>query len=269
MRNIILFSILTLKSINLFSQQDIKMAIVNAGTFFLGSDNTLFPDENPKHSVSLNSFYISQYEVSFDDYADFCLNSKLPVPTGTSGFPLTNVTWDNAVLFCNWLCFRDGFDKAYEISKPDAVGIVSVKCNFMSNGYRLPTEAEWEYAAKGAQRSKDYCFAGSNSPYNMAWFRENYKGIEHKSGELLPNELGIYDMCGNVAEWCWDFYSPDYYKKSETNNPKGPITGTDRVFKGGSRRDKIEAMEITRRFHKNPAEKDFYIGIRVVRTKLD
>lgn len=253
----------------IFSQKDIKVVEVQGGTFLMGLNTKNFPDEKPQHEITLSRFYMSQYEILYDDYAAFCKTAGYSQPTGTDGFPATNMTWENAVMFCNWLSARDGFDKAYEIDRNDEKGIFNVKCNFLSNGYRLPTEAEWEYAAKGGHRSKDYNFSGSNSPYNIAWFSETYKGLEHKPGELLPNELGIYDMSGNVAEWCWDYYSDDYYSKSEKIDPKGPTAIYDRVFRGGSRRDKIEYIQVSRRFHKNQKEKDLYIGFRVVRSKID
>ena len=133
----------------------------------------------------------------------------------------------------------------------------------------MPTEAEWEYAAKGGHRSKDYSFSGSNSPYIVAWFSETYNGIEHKSGELLPNELGLYDMTGNIAEWCWDYYSESYYSQSESVNPKGPDVGSTRVFRGGTRRDKMKNIEISRRSYLEQDKKNLYVGFRVVRAKTD
>lgn len=269
MRYILIFIFITIPYFYTFSQQAIKMAVVNEGTYLIGSDNKAFADETPSHNVKISSFYISQYEIIYEDYASFCKTAGYPEPNGTPGFPATSISWENAVMFCNWLSSRDGFDKAYEIDRNEEKEIFNVKCNFQSNGYRLPTEAEWECAAKGGHRSKEYKFSGSNSPYNVAWFNENYKGLEHKTGELLPNELGIYDMSGNVAEWCWDYYGEDYYKKSEAENPKGSNAVYDRVFRGGSRRDKMEYIETTRRFHKSQKERDLYIGIRVVRTKLD
>ncbi len=254
---------------NVYSQKDIKMVEVQAGTFTMGLKSKEFVDEKPAHEVKLNAFYISQYEILFDDYEAFCKTAGLTHPNGTAGFPATNITWERAVMFCNWLSTRDGFQKAYEIDRNDEKAIFNVKCDFTSNGYRLPTEAEWEYAAKGGHRSKGYNFSGSNSPYNVAWFNENYKGVEHKPGELTPNELGIYDMSGNVAEWCWDYYAEDYYSKSEAENPTGSKAIFDRIYRGGSRRDKMIYINTLRRSFKNQKEKDLYIGIRVVRTKTD
>jgi len=233
----------------------------------MGSNNKKFKNETPEHTVKLDTFYIAQYEISFDDYRAFCKVAGFSDPYGESGFPATNISWRRAVMMCNWLSRRDGFDKAYKIVRDEKAGIFEVTCDFNSNGYRLPTEAEWEYAAKGGDRSKGFMFSGSNSPYSVAWFSENYKGEEHKSGELLPNEAGIYDMSGNVAEWCWDIYDETYYRHSDSVNPKGPDTGDYRVVRGGTRRDKMEHIVITRRSYLEPEKKNLYIGFRPVRTK--
>jgi len=252
-----------------YSQKKIKMVLVDGGSFKMGSNSDFFKDETPIHTVTVESFYISQYEIKYDDYIAFCKNAGYSEPYGTSGFPATNITWERVVMMCNWLSRRDGFDKAYTIVRNEKENIFKVTCNFQSNGYRLPTEAEWEYASKGGHRSKDYTYSGSNSPYLVAWFSETYQGLEHKSGELLPNELGIYDMSGNVSEWCWDYYYESYYKKSPVDNPKGPNVGTKRVHRGGIRRDKMIYIEVTRRSCLEQDKKDLYLGFRIVRTKTD
>lgn len=251
------------------SQKEIKMVLVNGGSFEMGSESDLFKDETPKHTVTINSFYISQYEISFDDYSAFCNVAGYSEPYGMQGFPAANIKWERAVMMCNWLSQRDGFDEAYTIKRKVKEKIFNVTCDFNSDGYRLPTEAEWEYAAKGGHRSKDYLFSGSNSPYLVAWFSETYQGIEHKSGELLPNELGLYDMSGNIAEWCWDYYNELYYKNKAVDNPTGPDKGIKRVYRGGTRRDKMVNIELTRRSFLEQNKKNLYLGFRIVRTKTD
>jgi len=254
-------------SISTFSQKDIKMVLLNGGTFEMGSNNKQFKNETPKHKVRIDTFYIAQYEMNFDEYKAFCKVAGFSDPYGKPGFPATNITWERAVMMCNWLSRRDGFEKAYDIVRDEKAGIFEVTCNFDSDGYRLPTEAEWEYAARGGDRSKDFKFSGSNMPYSVAWFNENYKGEEHKSGELLPNEAGIYDMSGNVSEWCWDLYDETYYSHSDSINPKGPDVGENRVFRGGTRRDKMVHIVLTRRSYLNQKKKNFYLGFRVARSK--
>ncbi len=252
-----------------FSQKKIKDVLVKKGTFEMGSKSEVFKDETPIHEVEISSFYVSQYEITYDNYAAFCGIAGYTEPYGTSGFPATNITWERAVMMCNWISRKHGFDKAYKIERDEKNDIFNVVCDFKSNGYRLPTEAEWEYAAKGGHRSKDYMYSGSNSPYQIAWFSETYQGLEHKSGELMPNELGIYDMTGNVAEWCWDYYGANYYRQKDTLNPTGIAKGTTRIYRGGNRRDKIKNIAISRRSYLEQNKKDLYVGFRVVRTKVD
>jgi formylglycine-generating enzyme required for sulfatase activity len=256
-------------SFNVFSQKTLKMVEVRGGAFEMGGNDENFKDEMPLHTVNISDYYISQYEISFDDYSAFCKHAGFSEPYGSTGFPASNITWERAVMMCNWLSRRDGFEQAYKINRDQKQGIFEVTCDFNSPGYRLPTEAEWEYAARGGHRSKDYKFSGSNSPYLVAWFNETYQGLEHKGGELLPNELGLYDMTGNVAEWCWDYYDPNYYKKKVSDNPKGPTAGTARVYRGGTRRDKMVYIETSRRSFLEQNKKNLYVGFRVVRTKTD
>ena len=255
-------------SSNIFGQKLVKMVEVEGGTFTMGNKTGSSDDEKTEHEVTLSSFYISQFEINFDEYSAFCKIAGYAEPSGQKSFPITNITWEKAVMFCNWLSGRDGLDHAYEIERNDKKKTFSAKCNFKASGYRLPTEAEWEFAAKGGTRSKGYIYSGSNSPYDVAWFSENYKGLEHKSGEKYPNELGIYDMTGNVAEWCWDNYDKDYYKKSEKTDPLGSKIEAEKVFRGGSRRDKIELIGLSRRNKLDRKSKDFYVGFRVVKTKI-
>ena len=253
--------------VSAFSQKNIKMVLINGGTFEMGSNSKQFKDETPVHKVKVDTFYIAQYEMNFNEYKAFCKVAGFSDPYGETDFPATNITWERAVMMCNWLSRRDGFDKAYKITRDEKAGIFEVSCDFNSNGYRLPTEAEWEYAARGGDRSKGFKFSGSNMPYSVAWFNENYKGEEHKSGELLPNETGLYDMSGNVAEWCWDLYDGTYYSHSDNTNPKGSDVGQNRVFRGGTRRDKMAHIILTRRSYLNQKKKNLYLGFRVVRTK--
>ncbi len=251
------------------AQKAIRTVVVESGSFIMGSNDKTFPDENPAHSITVNAFYMSQYEILYDDYWAFCKAAGYPEPSGKFGYPVTNISWEHAVMLCNWLSGRDGFDHAYTIDRDDKKKYFSATCDLTKNGYRLPTEAEWEYAARGGHRSKNSKFSGSNSPYFSAWFVENSPNIDKKPGEMRPNEVGIYDMSGNIEEWCWDIYDEKYYAKSEKINPKGPKSGTSRVVRGGSRRNKMEYIGVTRRQFKAPTERDMYLGFRAVRTKTD
>ena len=253
----------------LSAQRTIDVALVEGGSFVMGNNQSKFPDEKPEHTVNIPSFYMAQYELFYDDYLAFTKVAGYAEPYGTVGLPVSNISWQRAVMLCNWLSTREGLDHAYSITRDERKGIFEVECDFSKNGYRLPTEAEWEYAARGGNKSKNYKYSGSNSPYNVAWFSETYKGNEQKPGQLSPNEIGIYDMSGNVGELCWDYYAQDYYERSPEFHPKGSSNKYDRVYRGGTRRSPAEYIQISRRFHMDETHKDPFVGIRVVRTKTD
>ena len=229
-----------------FSQNaSVKMAAmvhVEGGTFLMG-DNAGSSDEMPAHKVSLNNFYIGKFEVTFSEFKRFIdatgyktdsekpdtLNLKsglppravkngtwnknsngTPVPLTDSLKPVGNISWNDAVAYLKWLSKMTG------------------------KNFRLPTEAEWEFAAKGGTLSKGYKYIGGNDLNQVAWYLGNSDRMVHTGGQKLPNELGIYDMSGNVREWCSDWYSEFYYKLSPESNPTGPDAGTNRVLRGGS-----------------------------------
>ena len=184
------------------------MVYVQGGTFNMGS-NEGEDNEKPVHSVTLSNFYIGKYTVTFAQYDAFCNETKRSKPGdegwGRGNRPVINVSWDDAVAYCRWLSTKTG------------------------KTYRLPTEAEWEYAARGGNKSKGYTYSGSNNIDAVAWYSDN---TAHPVGQKQANELGLYDMTGNVWEWCSDWYG-DYSSGSQTN-PKGASSGTNRVLRGGS-----------------------------------
>jgi sulfatase modifying factor 1 len=198
-----------------------EMVLVEAGGFEMGSTDG-FPDEQPVHEVEITrSFSIGKYEVTFEEYDVFCENTigyNKPDDggTGRGKRPVVGVGWHDAVAYCNWLSEKQGLPPCYS-----GKGKLT-KCDFSSNGYRLPTEAEWEYAARGGQNSQGYVYAGSDDPGQVAWYGDNSDGQSHPVGQKQPNELGLYDMSGNSLEWCWDWYAEEYYASSPSSDPEGP-----------------------------------------------
>ncbi len=164
--------------------------------------------------------------------------------------------------FCNKLSQREGLEPCYTINGTD------VTCDFTKNGYRLPTEAEWEYAARGGKKSHGYKFSGSNSFDDVAWFIDNSGDETHDVGTKQPNELGIYDMNGNVWEWCWDWFASDYYSSSPQDNPRGPDSGFHRVVRGGSCHNyAYRLISLSHRGDLNPDHTDYIFGFRILRAK--
>jgi len=239
--------------------------LVSEGTFLMGSPNSekgREKHEGPQHQVSLSAFLIGKYEVTVAEFADFIrassyrttaevegsgvdmknpasLTSKAswqnPFISQTKTDPVVMVTWIDAVNYCNWRSKQEGLSPVYD------TGGSSIVMNQEANGYRLPTEAEWEYAARGGPQwaLQPFVYAGSANLEDVGWYGKNSKGGSkpmggtNPVGQKTPNVLGIFDMSGNVSEWCWDFYSKDYYAKSSAKDPLGPSSGTGRVYRGG------------------------------------
>ncbi len=224
-----------------------EMVSVAGGTFTMGctveQDSNSYDNERPVHQVTVSSFRMSKYEITNAQYVAF-LNAQYAenddtvqsssssyyvkdsaghplvyggssssyqieyvsghwrVKSGKEDFPIVNVTWYGADEYCRWA------------------------------GGRLPTEAEWEFAARGGNQSMGYKYAGSNTLGNVAWYKSNSDSAAHAVGTKAANELGLYDMSGNVWEWCSDWYSS--YTASAQQNPTGPAAGSNRVVRGGS-----------------------------------
>lgn len=250
---------------------------VAEGTFIMGDiwGNGL-DDELPTHSVTLSSFFISRYETTQAQWSAVMGNDP------TSGFgvgpdyPVYNVSWYDILAYCNRRSLAEGLTPAYIFaefgSNPDnwPVGWDSGThdnfiCNFTANGYRLPTEAEWEYAAKGGDQSRGFQYAGSNNLEDVAWYYYNSDGKSHSTGKKQPNELELFDMSGNVSEWCWDWYDSYYYQNSEIYNPRGPTSGTYRVSRSGYWNDLDHLVRVVNRSWIRPDSTNIRLGFRCVR----
>ncbi|MBU1749482.1 MAG: formylglycine-generating enzyme family protein [Chloroflexi bacterium] len=206
------------------------MVLVEPGTFQMGAADGR-SDEQPVHTVQITRpFYIAKYEVTFAEYDRFCEDTGARRPNdrgwGRGQQPLINVDWYDAVAYCNWLSEKEGLTSCYS-----GRGKVT-RCDFSANGYRLPTEAEWEYAARGGHLSQGTAYAGSDDAGVVAWYDANSGGVTHPVGQKQPNELGLYDMSGNMYEWCWDWYSGTYYTSSPVDDPMGPPPETSRTTRG-------------------------------------
>ena len=219
--------------------------------------------------VTLSSFYIGKYEVSQEEFESLMTGNQNGIEANPSNFqgdtkppaegevqkrrPVEGVSWYDAIVYCNLLSIKEGLTPCYTIKgstnpagwgtsptsprAEDYADWKSVTCNFNADGYRLPTEAEWEYAARGGQTgitdgSWEYKYSGSNTADDVVWFYENSDSKTHEVGKKQSNALGLYDMSGNVWEWCWDWFSSRY--PNGTEDPVGPDTGSARVLLGGS-----------------------------------
>ena len=229
-------------------QDDNKMikesdfVLIEGGNFLMGctsDDNDCYPDEQPQHRVSISTFKIYKYEVSVAQYRLFCqkTNRQMPVtpPFGWQDEnPIVNITWQDAMAYAKWA------------------------------GCRLPTEAEWEYAARGGNQSKGFLYSGSNSYDEVGWSYENSGGKTHRVGQKRPNELGIYDMSGNVWEWCYDWYG-SYLSHLQTD-PTGSSSGTYRVYRGGSCYNDVQFVRVSSRYSNTPNYRNISIGFRLARS---
>jgi len=245
-----------------------EMVYIEKGTFFMGNNNGS-ENEKPAHDVTLTrSFYMSKYEITYSIYDIYCTKTNTDKSTdrgwGRDNRPVVHVNWFNAIKFCNWLSKNEKLKECYTRK------IINNKevwfCDFNAEGYRLPTEAEWEYAARGGSKSKEFKYSGSNKPDDVSWYSNNSDMMTHPVGMKKPNELGLYDMSGNVYEWCWDAYYDDFYKKTPLKNPM-MNTGRNRVKRGGSWKSSLIGLKNTFRNSDFPNPDWAYdIGFRVVRT---
>jgi sulfatase modifying factor 1 len=172
--------------------------------------------------------------------------------------PVESISWYDTIEFCNTLSKKEGLMPCYSGNGN------TVTCNFSANGYRLPTEAEWEYAARGGKKSKGYTCAGNNTLNKVGWFFWNSDKRTHIFGEKIPNELGLYDMSGNVWEWCWDWRED--YGFSPVYNPTGPSNGSIHVIRGGGWSDEWgNFCRVSYRGGRIPDIRSKAIGFRLVR----
>ena len=246
------------------------MVLVEKGSFTMGDTwGDGFNWERPTHRVELTyDFYIDNYEVTFDEYDAFCSATGRSKPNdlgwGRGKRPVINVSWNDAIAYCNWLSEKEKLPKAYDNNGNllDKDGKVTTDPSKVV-GYRLPTEAEWEYAARGGNKSKGYKYAGSDNVGDVAWYDPNSGGMTQEVGAKAPNELGIYDMSGNVWEWCSDIFR-DYSSSAQTNPYNN--SGSNRVLRGGCSRNLATFVRVANRSYGSPTNASDSLGFRICRT---
>ncbi|MDD4873030.1 MAG: formylglycine-generating enzyme family protein [Kiritimatiellae bacterium] len=231
------------------TESGVEMVIIPGGSFMMG-DKQEATDSQPLHKVTISSFCIDRYEVTQEQYEDLIGNN--PAKYEGAKLPIEQVRWTQAARYCNARSVKENLKPCYDETK--------WTCDFDANGYRLPTEAEWEYA----------CRAGTTTPYSFgndirsldsyAWFKGNSGKKTHIVGGKNPNPWGLYDMHGNVTEWCNDWYNPQYYATSPEKDPRGPDNGTKRVLRGGSWSNPPEKCISSFRVSDTPILSDVCLG---------
>lgn len=255
-----------------------RMILVEGGTFKLGTEIEGF------HDVTVSSFEIGETEVTIGQYQS--VTDEKEIDESLRNYPVTDVNWFEAVIYCNKLSMKCGYEPCYSIngetnplmwgtdipSLSEDKGQVgdmtvwnTVQCNFTANGYRLPTEAEWAFAAQGGNKSNHTKYSGSNNINEVGWTQKNSEGHLCEVAMKKPNELDIYDMSGNVWEWCWD--RNGVYATVPEFNPTGPNKGSwHRVRRGGGWGTPDSDSEITYSSSDSPDVQSPYIGFRLCRS---
>ena len=199
------------------------------------------PDEKPAHKVTVGGFQIGKTEVTVRQWREYCESAKKKMPDAPKwgwidNYPIVNVSWEEANEYCTWLSEKTG------------------------KKFRLPTEAEWEYAARGGSKSKGYVYSGSNTASDAGWVVENSKGTVQPVAQKKPNELGLYDMTGNAWEWCSD-YLANYETISADNSKAQPKIFV--IRRGGSWADRVYTARTTYRIGNSPRRSYHSLGFRL------
>ena len=267
----------------------IDMVSIPAGTFSMGSPRGTAQSlniESPVHEVTIRAFLLGKYEVTQGQYSEvtgkrpsnFITNIDDDSPDGWMKLPVEMVSWYEAIVFCNKLSIKENLSPVYRIigsvnpddwGNPPSAGTPgwdAVEMIAGANGYRLPTEAEWEYAARGGDGSPgNFRYAGHNIVDHVAWHYDNSDFKVHEIGRKLPNGLDLHDMSGNVMEWCWDWL--DDYTSDAQDNPVGPSKGMYRVIRGGAWSVAVHFSRIAYRHNNLPSYRGVNLGFRVARSQ--
>ncbi|MDR3335178.1 MAG: formylglycine-generating enzyme family protein [Treponema sp.] len=261
MKRIGFFMVVCLITVRVFAQNvatpvPSDMVRINGGTFMMGSPASEAGRGNSEvpHRVTVSGFYLGKYEVTQREYA--ALLGMNPSNFKGDNLPVENVSWYEAVEYCNGRSYTEGLTPAYTINGGN------VTWNRNANGYRLPTEAEWEYA----------CRAGTTTPFstgnNITTDQANYGDRKETTavGSFAANAWGLYDMHGNVSEWCWDWYGS--YLSNAWTDPVGASSGTYRVLRGGGWGSSGQYLRSALRNYDTPSGRYSYLGFRLARSSL-
>ena len=231
------------------------MALIYGGTFTMGSpanERGRSTNEGPQRQITVSSFYVGRYPVTQTEYQE--IMEANPSHFKGPNLPVEQVNWFDAVEYCNRRSFKEGLTPVYTINGNN------VSWDREANGYRLPTEAEWEYACRAETQTPFYSGTSVN---DAGWYSVNSGGQTRPVGEKEPNAWGLYDMHGNVLEWCWDWLGN--YTGGAQTDPLGASSGTNRVYRGGCWRFDAHQVRSAFRFGNHPFLKTFIVGFRIVR----
>jgi formylglycine-generating enzyme required for sulfatase activity len=247
-----------------------NFVLVPGGAFTMGSPSSEGGRNKNEiqHKVILSPYAISKFDVTFDEFDVYCTATGAVAPKdmgwGRGSRPVIDVSWLEAVAYCNWRSTQEGRIPAYSISG------TNVRWDRTANGYRLPTEPEWEYAGKGGPAASSLThnavYAGGANTDQVAWYVDNSDSRTHPVGQKAPNSLGLYDMAGNVWQWCWDWYG--VYPKSIQIDPSGPASGDTHVDRGGSCNNFADGLRSAGRDFHNPIALALDIGFRLVVSQI-
>ena len=244
----------------------VEMVRLPGGWFAMGSDDEEQTDETP-HRVCVSPFYIDTHEVTQEEYEK--LMGKNPSRWKAKGNPVEQIRWADAAAYCNARSRAEGLRPAYDPK--------TWECDFAGDGYRLPTEPEWEYAARAGTTTRHFFGDSPARLSRYAWFKENRTRGPRPVAMRQPNPWGLHDVYGNVWEWCNDFYAADYYQKSPARNPTGPKTAKTKVLRGGCWNSRPDMCRSSYRNDEDPGYTDVcfgadvhgFVGFRCVRRKAE